>query len=177
MRINHNVTIDGPTTAKFTAYGYSGATLMQFGAYAGKMGTVVDDTGLTGKFAIGLNAADAETIRIPLPTGSGANGESFLTSSTYCSVSTYDSVVCSIDKAIASLSAGFDLVSGTPTAVATVAAGFRPGAVVPLSCIHVGASTATLGYALLGTNGVITVDSAVTAAYPVHVEGSWTAVQ
>lgn len=174
MRINHNVSIDGPTTAKFTAYGYSGATLMQFGAYPGRMGTVTDNTGLTGKYAVGLTSGDEETIRIPLPTGSGATGTSFITTSTYCALSTYDSLVCEIDRAVASLSGGFDLVSGAPTKVATVAEGCRPGKVVPLSCIHVGASSATLGYALLGTDGAITVDSAVTATFPVHVEGKWT---
>lgn len=174
MRIVHNIDIKGPSTTKFAAYGMAGPTLMSLGTGAAAIGTVFDKEGLTGKYVVGLNAADKETIRLPLKAGGSAQGESFAAMTATVKGSEYDALSCKLDGIIAEMSGGFLRVSGTPSTILQIAAGYRPSIATSLSCIHVGAETCTTGWALLGTDGVVTVDSALTDASRVHIEGKWT---
>ena len=178
MRIVHNIALSGPTTTKFAAYGYAGNTIMALGAGTGLIATVTDKVGLTGKFVVGLTDADAETIRLPLRNNAQVQGESFVTiTPTTCTADQFDALSCELDGVIARMSGGVKYASGTPSTIMTIAAGFRPAAVTSISCIHVGAATSTNGWAMVGADGVVTVDSAVTAGSRVHVDGSWTVAQ
>jgi hypothetical protein len=87
-----------------------------------------------------------------------------------------DPLRAEIERAVVQLNGRVKYSSGTASCIMQIAPEYRPGAAVSISAIQVGATSSTIGAALIGTDGWVKLSGAApvpTADFDVVFDGSW----